>query len=1257
MHQRFIRGGFARALGALLFAAALAASAPAQVTTGTLQGVVVDPNKAAVSGATVTVTNTETGISKTTTTNDGGLYRVTNLTPGELYRVEVTSAGFATATLEPVRVLLGGESAADITLGLAQVGGEVNVTSEQQLLDTTQSQLSTNYTPEQVTQLPINGLVDNLALLVPGVVRPGDIDFANGVGISANGNRGRSNNFQIDGQDNNDLSIGGPSTFITNQEAIGEFQVVTSTFSAEFGRNAGAQINTITRPGTNEFHGAVFQFHQNSALNARNNIEKQTARSFDFLASNGFPQFQGFADREGEDPNRQNRFGFRLGGPIKKNKAFFFVTYEGTYFRGEQAFNNVAGGAVTPTLESIQAAALLFPGATTAQLASTTFGGGPAAISNFGQFLIAPQVVDTDGDGTPDTFAFGPGNPFGNPVTPGFLTPLAVVADPTATGGRRTLFGGEAVRLFRTDATSHQIITREDFQITDRDQVTARYIFSDSDNPFVVSRILGGSPISVPSRSHNLGVTYTRTLSSRFVNEARFTFSHLDVKFGDPDTDGPFTPNINFGGSPQALPNDFGIGGDLLDFGTQTTAPFPQGRVVDVYQLQDNVTATLGNHGLKFGVDYRRDKEDDFFLPNIGGSFTFNAGTSVATSGVVPAGFFTFGSNGLNGDPRTGELATSFENFLLNRPRDIDFAVGDATRIIQQDYIAFFLQDDWRVRPNLTVNLGLRYEYNTQPLNRLVELVNAREANDATALFDPSFPLSSRTAQTLPTDKNNFGPVVGFAYQPNFGFLGERFTGGRTVIRGGFRIAYDPGFFNILNNVISGAPFTGIGRIRQTPGGATSLPFPFQPTSRADLNLTPGTGGGNPLLFDQIRVDPQFYNPYTMSWNLGVEQEIYRNGVVKARYVGSRIVGQFQLQNTNPQLNFLNDAADFLGLDPGAFTSGFIGGSNPGTNGNGRLNPNQGFTLTVNNSAQSSYHALQTEFNTRLTNSLTAFVNYTFSKTIDNASEIFSSAGGGQTINVSQNPFDILGGERGLSGFHQKHNFNASVLYELPFFKSQKGWVGKLLGGYQLNGIVELGSGRPYTPTTVFGYDPRSLGIRPFTGNPDAPEGTIAFSPLADAVLFGSSGLPLNSANWVLFDTRNTGSGPRIVTTAEALSQARFIYNDFGLIPALGSSAFLPFARTLELFGTPYGDVGRNTFIGEPRYNVNASIFKTTRITENTQLELRVEAFNLLNHRNFGVPDPLTEDAFNGFTVSSFQNPGFNAGNSRVLQFGARFIF
>ncbi|MBO0719407.1 MAG: TonB-dependent receptor, partial [Blastocatellia bacterium] len=813
----------------------------AQVTKGELQGIVFDPNKALVQGAKVTITNVATGQARETVTNTQGFYRVTNLEPGINYKIEVSAAGFAGKTVNDVRVMLAAANDVDIVLGLASTQEVVQVNGEAVLLDTSSSELSTQYTVQQLTQLPYNGgAIDNLALLTPGVLSPGDSSFSNGVGISANGNRGRSNSFQIDGQDNNDNSVAGPALTLTNTEAVGAFQVVTNAFSAEFGRNSGAQINVVTKSGTNQFHGSVFEYLANSALNSPDNLDKRSQANYNFLASNGFSDFSGLA-RRSKDPFTSNRFGGAIGGPIKSNKAFFFVTYQGDRQRGESTINNLGSGQVTFTPQSAALAAQLFPNAATQALTSTAIGGGPAFVKGVGQLLIAPPLTDTNGDGKADAFVYGPNNPFGLTPTPNMLSDGLYV---NVNGVPTPLYFGEAARLVRNDVSEDQVITRLDYNITDKDILSGRYIYDNSRFPLATGSFVAGAIFDVPSNNNNLGLTYTRTISSRIVNEARFNFSRLNVRFGDPNANPLPGPGIQFGGV-----RDLNSDGSL-SFGTPNT--LPQSRKVDVYQFQDTITATLGTHGLKFGPDIRLQKVQNFFLPNFLGVDVFNSG------GTIPAGSsFVLP----DGTPRDGSTATAFENFLLGRPRDIRFALGSALfNTTQNDYF-FFLQDDWRVKPTLTLHLGARYEVSTQPLNPLIDQINAREANPSTAIFNPAFDLSTRTATKIPTDSNNISPRIGFAWSPNINKFGSRFSNGKFVLRGGFGIAYDPSFFNIVLNTVTAAPYAAAGIVRQTPGGPGAVSFPFLPNSPSQLTGTPGTNGGDPRLFSQTGVDPNFRNP------------------------------------------------------------------------------------------------------------------------------------------------------------------------------------------------------------------------------------------------------------------------------------------------------------------------------------------------------------------------------------------------------------
>jgi Carboxypeptidase regulatory-like domain len=1226
-------------------------------TTGSLEGIVKDNTGAAIAGASVKVTNSETGQSRLTQTNSDGLYKITNLQFGLSYQVEVSAQNFEVKQVKDVAVRIGTGTSVNIELNVKGVAEEVTITGNAELLNSTESQLSTSYSQKQVQQLPFGGGgIDNLALLTPGVISP-PTPFSNGVGISANGNRGRSNNFQLDGQDNNDNSVAGPSLTLTNQDAVGDYQITTNNPSAEFGRNAGAQINAITKSGTNSFHGTVSNYISGSRLNTFNLAIEQTGKAFDFLARNGFSQLRNIADRKGKTPFTLNRLAGSIGGPIKKDKAFFFATFQTDITNGEAVLDNLNSGGITFTPQSVQTAISLgFPGATQI-LGNTRRGGGPTSVIGQGSLLVVPAITDTNGDGIPDAFV-NPGGAF---------TRSAFVRN--SAGALIPLLTGEAIRTVRIRNRQYQFITKEDFTLTDKDSLSVRFIYDNSSFPLSSGNSLTGSAFDTPSKNINLGTTYTRLFNSSNTNEARFSFSRLDVKFGDPTAERP-APGVTFNGLIDRAGN-FGS----LGFGT--AGNLPQSRIVDVYQFQDTFGTQLGNHSLRTGIDFKTQRVKNFFLPNFLGVYRFGGGGSLPTTGAVCplCNFFDAA-----GAPLAGTTATAFENLLLGRPNRIRFALGEPNiKTTQNDYF-FFLQDNWKIRSNLTLNLGVRYEVSSTPFNPIIDQINAREANSSTAIFNQAFPIDTRTATQLPIDKNNIAPRLGFAWSPNFGFLGDRFRDGRTVIRGGFGIAYDPSFFNIVLNTVTAAPFAAAGFITQTPGAAGSVNFPFLPSTTAQLNTTPSTNGGDPRLFNQTRVDPNFYSPYTIQTNFGIQQEIFKDSVLEVRYVGSKLVGQFQTLNGNPNVGYLNRAAQCLGLNAGAFSGGRIVGSpaatnaaacggagfanRPGTNGNGRLDPNFGITRIRTNGASATYYGLQTRFDTRF-KGIIFNANYTFSKNIDNASEIFSTFGGGQSVAQPQNPFDSVDGERGLSAFHQKHNFTSNFVYELPFFKEQNGFVGKLLGGFQASGVLILGSGTPYTPTNSFafndaGFDGAFIGagsLRPYGGNPNAQLGTIAFGyDAACNVLFG--GNICNNAvpgNFIIFNTLNPGSGGRVVANAQAAVQgARLIYNDSGLINSVGTS--LADAEAFNFFKTPFG-IGRNTFTGPSSYNVNLGLFKTTRISEKFKLELRGEATNVFNTRNFGTPNPITESAFNGLVVSSFQNPGFNGGSIRSLRFGVKLIF
>jgi hypothetical protein len=529
--------------------------------------------------------------------------------------------------------------------------------------------------------------------------------------------------------------------------------------------------------------------------------------------------------------------------------------------------------------------------------------------------------------------------------------------------------------------------------------------------------------------------------------------------------------------------------------------------------------------------------------------------------------------------------------------------------------MAFYGGDDWRIMDNLTINLGLRWEYSSQAINLLHDLSVATQ-HGPNPFWDPTLPDSITTVPSVNAPLNYFGPNVGFAWKPRF--LGG---GDRTVIRGGFRITYDPAFYNMFLNVATAAPDVNAGTI--VPGsGAGTCNGPCLPSSgftgndvRA-LQLTNIPRGGNPGFRNYTQVAHNFHEPYTQNWSLGIQQELTNRMVLEVRYVGNHVVGNFQTINANPALNGLiaNGFSNFIpdGLTPCTDNTqpGFSGGRVSCANRNIRNRVNSSF---------SNYHGLQSEFRVRQWHGLSGAGSFSWSKTLDNTSEIFSTGSGGNSTAGSQNPFDTSAGEKSLSGLDFPKIASLYVVYELPFYKGQHGFLGKVLGGYQANATWRYSSGQTWTPITLAGFssscqtsfDATFFGwstCRAFLGNPGAPIDTVGgcTDPTAS-----DCGL----VDWF------TGSP----TTVSAV---HWIYNE---------------DNAAQFFKTPYGNTRRNPGVrGQNISSVNFSMFKTTKISERVSFRLEAQVYNLFNHQFRGVPDPFIDD-FNFANGGSFANNLFNA--------------
>jgi outer membrane receptor protein involved in Fe transport len=1117
------------------------------IATGSISGSVTDPTGAIVPGAKVTAQNTATNQAFTVEANDLGLFAIRSLPPGT-YKVTVESKNFRTLTVENVGVAVAQDTAlGGLKLELGQVGETILVEGGAPLLETGTSQVTTSFSAKEVADLPLSGSFDALALNVPGVTYSGDNNFSNtnGAGITSNGLRGRSNNFQIDGQSNNDNSVAGPSIFLGNQDALEEVSVITNDFGVEYGRASGSVVNYVTKSGTNEFHGTGFEYYEGSFADSHTNQEKNPV--FGFCAPvNPAPGCKPV----GPIPKFvENKFGGSFGGPIKRNKAWFFFT---PYFdRQRSAGSPSTSTTLTPTPNGLTQLAAAFPG-------------NPAVAA---LNAIGPYAVKA-----------------GNPQVSGTVT-QQMVTNGTTTA---TIDFAPVTRSVPVLFNDREFTGRVDVQLSSKDRVGARYIFQQNIQTGATGRFSAGAWVDIPARDQQIALDWTHTFSSTLLNQVRYSFSRAGFGFEGGSFPGCTRAAIN------ACPTGISFQDNDLNFGIQNN--LPQGRTINNTQVQDNASLLHGHHTFKFGGEYYKQRSPNTFLPNINGTYTF----------------------------------ADFNHFLQDSVGTLNLTDGPPKFDFKEYDIAAYAGDDWRVKNNLTVNLGLRWEFSSQAINLLHAITVANQAG-STPLWSTTAPASVTTVPEIPNQYKYFGPTVGLAWKPHFFGM----TSEKTVIRGGYRITYDPAYYNIFLNVATAAPVVNAGAVGTTPG--VTCTAPCLPTSgflgsnvRA-AHLSDIPRGVNPGTRINTRVANNFREPYTQEWTLGVQHEFTSKMVLEVRYVGNHVLDNFQTVNANPSLN---------GLVTNGFSSFIPSGVTPcataGTPGqpSGRADCNFTDVRNRENTAWSRYNGLQSEFRVQNWHGLSGAGSFTWSKTLDNNSEIFSTGAGGATVAGAQNPFDISSGEKALSGLDFPKIAALYLIYDVPFYKSQKGFLGKLLGGYQANTLWHFASGQLWTPTLSnaagrantacqISFDTNFYGFstcRPFLGGAAAPVDTVGICTNAAAADCG------------LVDFFAFAKSKGVTKNPVSMSAVRWIYDN----NAAGT-----------FFKTPYGNVSRDPGLrGQAVSAVDFSMFKTTKITERLSLRLEGQVYNLFNHMFLGVPDPIVAD-LNLANNGSFGNNFFNSSGGR----------
>ncbi|HEY6305492.1 MAG TPA: TonB-dependent receptor [Candidatus Angelobacter sp.] len=1172
-----------------------------QVLKGSISGTVVDPQGAVVSGAQVKATQTAENSVNTTTTDNAGLFRF-NLIPSGNYKVEVSSKGFKTAVQNDVAVTAGHTS--DLGTVKLAVGGateSVEVTAAAPLIETTQAQVTNTFSGTTLSTfagIQENQGLDNLALFVPGVTAARDNGFSNtngGSGFSVNGLRGRNNDQEIDGQNNNDNSVGGPGLFVSDTEFVQQYVLITNQFGPEYGRNAGSVVNIITKSGSNGWHGSIYETENNSILNSLDNSQKNT-RICGTLPDNVTPG-PGCLTKP---PRENSEFGgFSVGGPVVKNKAFLFGGFDQQIVSQNSVFSS--GGAVTPTPAGLAELAACFPGSTSL-----------AALNKFGPYAISA----------------------GNP-TPGNVQPLAV--GPTCPGVQF----GTVSRTVPQPQHFFNFVAKSDINVGS-DTITSRYLFNRGNFFNLGDNGAAGYFFNEPALSQVMLVSWTHNLSARMVNEFRVSFGRLNVDFGGGNITGAAEPAA--GQLDTALANiAFNSTATNLGFGPATN--LPQQRIVNTWQAQDNWNWVLGKHQIKAGVNWTYQRSPNIFLPDINGAYRFSNWSAFANN-------------------------TPNRVLVANGPSSLDFR--------EYDTFAYF-GDDWKMGKNFTLQLGLTWSYYGQPANLFNQITNARESNPATAFWattEPTtggflnpgaaIPLSARIDPTIPAPKNSFGPSLGFAYSPQWGgFLTGR---GKTVFRGGYRMLYDPPFYNIYLNIATAAPEVFLQSLTGSQLAGVTLPgVPTGPNVRSSLNSHLTLGVFDPRTFNQTGITPNFGPDKVQTWTLGLERELTKNAAVELRYVGNHAYNLFQTLDGNPQIGI--DAAGNNGLQqdfPNLVAGGLTGC--PAAQAFapvaiGRANCNQGILRERTNTGFSNYQGLQAEFRANnLFKQLTIRGSYTYSKNLDNVSEIFSTFGGGNTVFAAQNPANQVNGpgEYSFSGLDYPNVFTVLFTEQLPFFKEQHGLVGHVFGGWSIAANYLVASGQRYTPSQLgdavggaagdyydTGYIGAFIGVdtaHPFLGSLSAPATAVGafcgdeLSTAACTAAFGATGVnQLISLNQL-----QSQSNSMLVSVTK--NQVRYIIN--------GGTA-------QAIFGTPFGNSPRNPASDAMSNIANLSIYKNFKLGEHESFEFHTTFLNAFNHSNYGSVDPFVDDA-NTVCAScnfGFGDPSLTGSITRTIVFGGKFTF
>lgn len=984
---------FGKFVGLVVLVAMAAGSGTAQEASASLRGMVADGSGGIVAGADVAATQKETGLQRLAKSDAQGGYVLPALPVGH-YRLEVRAAGFKTYVQDGISLDVNQTAALAIALTVGTNTEKVEVTADAPVIESTSTHLGQTVGEREVLDLPLNGRhFTQLGLLQPGVVpvTPGLLEaggtLREGQAYAVNGQRPESNNFLIDGADNFNTVDGG---FVLEPpvDAIAEFRILTHTANAEFGHSTGSTTNIVTRSGTNEYHGAAWEFLRNNALDAK---------SF-------------FADSV--EPLKRNQFGGVFGGPIRKDKTFFFAYYEGIRNRqgetsrttvpsdaertgnfGQLCTQNIAKGQTQPSSFDTNGNCILGDGS------------GPDMSGQLLSFFVPPHSP-------PQVIPFNtlPGI---NPISQNLLAFY-----PHANSGENSYSSTQILT-----GNEDQFGIRLDHYLTERDVLNFRYSFGQRDQTDRLSTAganVPGFPVGENQRTQNFVAQETHTFTNTLLAVARF--SYLRNKFlvdqhlnhTDPASLGfTYAPTLE-----EAIGPPFVQVGGYASIGDPITGP--RNTYQNSFDFSGSLTWVRGRHELKFGGGYQYDQIN-------------------LLQGIATNGFFVFANFPLS-DP--------FASFLFGQPVFfLQGGGGDFSRGLRGHSFSLYAQDTWKISRRVTINYGLRYEVPspyTEIHNRQNLWIPGRQSTVIpTAPAGLLYPGDQGVpAGLIPTQRDAFAPRVGVAWDVK----GD----GRWLVTSAYGIFYDP-------------YYTGQGGPLQTPVSAP----PYLQTPQISLpNFQDPYNGQNPFNggFAQpmtlLTLDPKLRLPYAQDWNLNIEHAFGSDWLLQVGYIGTKGTRLPRFIEANPTVYDANlsytDNVNFS--DQRRLYSGCtVQQPNPCT---------YSSVGEISGIANSAYNALQASLKKRFSHGLSALISYTYSKALDDASTFNITGSASQSVagenDLAQNPFDVKA-EYGRSMFDARHRFVASYQWDLPWFHHPQNWYGHILGNWQVNGITTLMSNTPFT--------------------------------------------------------------------------------------------------------------------------------------------------------------------------------------------------